>query len=146
MDIYLPGRTVFLIATLLALCAAEYSYRYWHKHVMHGERDFDYCVADIRAMNTYNSYMLTAILVFFGFVLDGGWVLLPECALELLLFAFGFASAAIFFIPVKKPPYLEPSSGILRLWIYTLILSQTTVIFTVTAVAYIGIFGIGGLG
>ncbi len=103
-----------------------------HYRVQKDVRDFEYCIQDIRALNTYNSYFLAALVVFFGLVMEKGATIVPKSSLLLLALAFVTASASIFFIPLKKP---EKGPGSARgLWLYTLLLQQLTVILTVLGV------------
>ena len=84
-------------------------------------------------MNTYNSYFFAAGLVFFGLIIDKGIGIVPKSSVVLLIFAFLTASAAIFFIPLKKTSNKNcPAAK--KLWLYTLLLSQFTVILTVVGV------------
>jgi hypothetical protein len=97
-------------------------------------RDFKSIIEDIRAMNTYNSYFFAGILLFFGLIIGKGLTDVPKSSLDLLLLAFLFASASIFFIPLKKPQDKQPIDNAKRLWLSNLILSQFTVILTVLGV------------
>jgi len=92
-------------------------------------------------MNTYNSYFLAAMFVFFGLIIEKGVTLIPKSSLGLLVLAFFSASASIFFIPLKKYSGYDQCSA-RRLWLYTLVLSQFTVILTVVGVLSAIIIGL----
>lgn len=131
---------VIWIAVAGCVVSLIYTSLHWYFRVRNDARDFEYIITDIRAMNTYNSYFLAAILVFFGLIIEKGiTTIVPKSSLVLLTFAFLFASASIFFIPMKKPQdRADKATNARKLWLYTLILSQFTVILTV-----LGVLGIG---
>ena len=123
---------IIWIAVMLCGISAMFSTVYWKLKIKFDARDFPVCIDDIRAMNTYNSYFLAGILIFFGLIIEKGITFVPKSSLYLLIFAFISASLAIIFIPVKKP-----SSGAGKakyLWLYTLIFTQFTVILTAVGV------------
>jgi len=124
------------IAVIACICSAFLSARHWHKCVYTDCRTFDDCINDIRAMNTYNSYFFSAIVIFFGFTIGEGKDIVSTSSAIMLLSAFVFASCAIFFIPFKKSINNNDvaSKNIKWLWLYTLLLSQWTVISCVFGV------------
>ena len=103
------------------------------------DREREDCVSDIRAMNTYNSYFMTAIVVFFGFAFGatagGSGNQLPHSALMMLSVSFLSASAGMFYVPIRKlksgAAEVTPSSlsAIRSRWVAVIICSQLTVIF-----------------
>jgi hypothetical protein len=108
------------------------------------ERSRDDYVGDIRAMNTYNSYFMTAIVVFFGFVFgatSGGRNNdIPHSALTMLSLAFVAAASAMYYVPVRKTSSTTDSNdrnqrrGIHGRWLAAIICSQLTVILCVFGV------------
>ena len=124
--------SIDMILSIIAIGACMFSaicsLRYWNNKIKPDIRSFDECMNDIRAMNTYNSYFLTAIIIFFGFTIDEGVDILPKSSLFMLLIAFICASLAIFFIPLAKTKFDECEKNAKTLWIYTLLPSQWTVI------------------
>ena len=118
--------TASLFFGLFTLCR-------WECNV--GSRNFDYCISDIRAMNTYNSYMLVGTMIFLGFAVEKTPAI-PNTALFLLLLSFLSASIAIFFYPIQKPTGNGDSSAARILWLKTLIPTQWTVIFAVFGITY----------
>ena len=116
-----------LISGLLTVC-------HWSRHIKGGRRSFDYCISDIRAMNTYNSYMLVGTMIFLGFAVEKIPTIIPNIALVLILCSFLSASIAIFFIPLHKPDDASEPLAARRLWLCTLIPTQWTVIFAVLGI------------
>lgn len=90
-------------------------------------REYDELVGDIRAMNQYSSYFLSAIIVLFGVTFETGARVLPDTALVLYAATMVTAAAAIFFIPIEK----GGAERARRLWLAKLIPSQWTVILAV---------------
>jgi len=120
-------------AYVLCCISATYTTLHWVFKVRHDSRSFDYCIRDIRALNTYNNYFMAAILVFLGLVLkEFGAV--PKASLFLFLSAFISACFSLFFIPLEKPEKGEGVGRAKQLWLYTLIFSQFTVILTAAGV------------
>jgi hypothetical protein len=98
-------------------------------------RSYEDCVQDLRAMNTYNSYFISAIIVFLGVALDKGLEKLPKPVLMMLLAAFCFATFSMFFFPVQKPQAPTTVSSAIRMrWLLALIPTQWTVIMVTCAV------------
>ncbi|MEE8167626.1 MAG: hypothetical protein V3T58_01990 [Candidatus Hydrothermarchaeales archaeon] len=119
------------IAIGTCIFSASWTYRYWIKKIKTDSRSFDECINDIRAMNTYNSYFLAAIIVFLGFTIDKGIDILPKSSLIMLLAALVFAAFAIFFIPLEKPKGADGATNVKTLWLFTLVPSQWVVILCV---------------
>ncbi len=120
------------IAVILCVISLTFTTSHWILKIRKDERDFEACIKDIRVMNTYNSYFLAGILIFFGLIIEKGVELVPESSLYLLIAAFLFASLAIFFIPLKRPS--SGAGAAKKLWLYTLIFTQLTVIVTLVGV------------
>jgi hypothetical protein len=123
-----------IIAISTCIFSAIWTSRYWVQKIKTDIRSFDECIKDIRAMNTYNSYFLTAIIIFLGFTIDKGIDILPKSSLIMLLAAFVFAAFAIFFIPLEKPKCDGGSTNAKTLWLYTLLPSQWVVILCVLGI------------
>lgn len=125
-------RDTILSVIALGSCifSITWTFRYWIKRIKTDTRSFDDCINDIRAMNTYNSYFLAAIIVFFGFTVNKS-VVLPKSSLIMLLAAFIFAAFSIFFIPLRKSAADSGAASAKALWLYTLLLSQLVVILCV---------------
>ena len=126
-----------IVASGTCLFSAIWSFKYWNNKIKTDIRSFDECIDDIRAMNTYNSYFLTALIIFLGFTIDEGVDILPKSSLIMLLAAFIFAAFAIFFIPLEKPKCDGGATNAKTLWIYTLLPSQWTVILCVFGITNI---------
>lgn len=123
---------IIWIAVMLCGISAIFTTVHWKLKVISDGRDFEDCIADIRAMNTYNSYFLAGILIFFGLIIEKGITFVPKSSLYLLIFAFISASLAIIFIPLKKPFYGAGKAK--YLWLHTLIFTQFTVVLTAVGV------------
>lgn len=117
---------IALAAAAVAGCAASLfsTLRYWNRCTPDDKRADEHYIEDIRALNTYNSYFLTAILIILGFTFEQG-AKLPTTALILFLAALLAAGSGIFFFPVRRESHL-----IRRLWLWKLIPSQWTVILS----------------
>ena len=123
-----------IIAIGTCIFSAIWTSRYWVKKIKTDIRSFDDCINDIRAMNTYNSYFLAAIIIFLGFAIDKDIDILPKSSLIMVLAAFVFAAFAIFFIPLEKPKSEGGSTNVKMLWLYTLMPSQWVVILCVLGI------------
>lgn|GEM_PF-1485605 len=127
-----------MILLIIAIGACGFSYvlthRHWVKRVKADVRSFDCCIGDIRAMNTYNSYFMAAIVIFLGFTLGNGTEILPKSCLGMLLSAFLFAATSMFFIPLEKPTGDESSLSAKRYWLFVVVLSQWVVILCVLGI------------
>lgn len=126
-----------------ALCTLSFtkSTHYWFSNIRDGYRTFDECIADIRAMNQYNSWFLAGSIIFLGLIIEKGNVELSDTATLLIVASLITASAAIFFIPLQKPGCslisMRPKSmRSKQLWLSTLILSQWTIILMLSGVIY----------
>ena len=124
----------------IVLCTATLVYNvgfawvHWRKGGKLDNRNFEDRIADLRAMNTYNSYMLAGILVFLAFAANPreGIPAIPTSAAFLVLAALFSAAAAIFFIPLGKPKLdAEDSAPAKAVWLQTLVCSHWAVILTV---------------
>jgi len=124
----LLDKVIVGLAFLGAVSSCLLSTRHWQRCEKVDSRTFDYCIQDIRTMNTYNSYLLAAVIVFLGLSIQKAGMAIPFSALILILCSFLTACSAIFFIPIRKPEDNGNSDAVRRLWVYTLILSQWTVI------------------
>ena len=131
------------LATLTVLASLAVLLRREAYRTDFDERLRDDYVGDIRAMNTYNSYFMTAIVVFFGFAFGatngGSQNDLPHSALMMLSLAFVAASAALYYVPVRKisganPNDRAPIRAIHSRWLAVIICSQLTVILCVFGV------------
>lgn len=124
-----------MLTVALGLCVLSFLWRLlWLRQVGRDARSYDDCIQDLRAMNTYNSYFISAIIVFLGLALDKGLEKLPQSALLMFLAAFCFAALSMFFFPVRKPhdPAMA-SSGIRVRWMVSLIPTQWTIILVTCA-------------
>ena len=61
---------VLWIASAGCIVSLTYTSLHWYFRIRYDARDFECIIADIRAMNTYNSYFLAATLVFFGLIIE----------------------------------------------------------------------------
>jgi hypothetical protein len=121
-----------VIAGLLSLLSLVVSL--WRfKGICSDRRSFDDYVQEIRAMNTYNSYFISAIIVFLALVLDKGMDKLPHGSLNMLLIALFCSAFSVFFFPIRKPRPGAPSLGIRIRWVCVLIPAQWTVILVTCA-------------
>ena len=116
------------------------------------ERSWDVYIADIRAMNDYNAHFLEGIVIFLAVAVVGSEVFVYEVGLTVLLAAFVLASLAMFFFPLPRVAEKEADTDggakperdregetrrlmyVRRKWIFTIVLSQGTVILTSTGV------------
>ncbi len=127
---------LIIVLSVAVLCLTSFirSYFSWRR-MDFVNRNFDYCVNDIRTMNTYNSYFLAAIMIFIGFAIDKGTDVLPASALVIFLLAFIFAAFAIFFFPLKRSKDGMTPESMRRLWLLTLVSSQWVVILSAGGIA-----------
>lgn len=104
----------------------------WFTHLQADNRTWNDCWGDVRAMNTYNSYFIGAIIVFFGLVADPdkGLKTIPITAFIMFLAALVLAACAIFFFPIHKHSGGDAvaSAGVRRRWLWALIPTQCTII------------------
>ena len=123
-----------------ALCAATliydvgFAWLHWRKNGRPDNRNFEDRIADVRAMNTYNSYMLAGILVFLAFAASpsDGATTIPTIASYLMLAALFSTAAAVFFIPLGKPNLgVEDTATAKVVWLQTLVCSHWAVVLTV---------------
>jgi hypothetical protein len=111
---------IFAVGTPLYICSMK------DDHRVH--RDY---INDVRAMNRYNSYFVGAIVIFFGLFFNRTAAALPNTGVVLLLLGFLSGALSLFFFPFKMPPETEASVGHIRgYWIFKVVASQCTVIFT----------------
>ena len=130
-----PGIWIeIVLCTSTLVYNVGFAWVHWRKGGKPDNHNFESRIADIRAMNTYNSYMLAGILVFLAFAASPGKAAspIPTSAAYLVLAALFFAAAAIFFIPLGKPKLgAEDSAPAKAVWLKTLVCSHWTVILTV---------------
>jgi hypothetical protein len=98
-------------------------------------RSYDDLFDDVRAMNQNNSYFVAAIVILLGLAVEGR--LLSDDALILLLMGFLAGSVAIFFYPVRKADPKEMPSQARALWLFKIVATQWTVIFTVFGISVV---------
>lgn len=131
------ARWIALLGGCLLACVAStlWSVRYWRRWIRDDTRTYDDSVGDIRAMNTYNSYFLAAIVIFLGVTQDqplfGG---VPSVSLVLMAAALLSAAVALFYIPSKKPAHEGAPTNVKRIWLAKLLPTQWTVILAVSGV------------
>lgn len=131
--------TMFGVVISLCLMVLIVDLVCWFRHLQSDSRTHEECWGDVRAMNTYNSYFMSAIVVFFGLVVDKGLDTVPISALIMFLAAFVSASSAIFFFPVQRPRDGAVSPGVRRRWFCALVPTQWTVILGTGAVVNIAV-------
>lgn len=119
------------ITFTIAIALLVFNVMRWKTIWRSDDRDWNDCVGDIRAMNTYNSYFMGGIMVFVGLVTGASNDLtaLPVTAFIMLITAFLFAASAIFFFPIRKKG-TEATSGMRIRWFWVLYPSQCTVLFS----------------
>ena len=120
--------TIIEIAIILCFVALFVDIYRWFSCLRSDHREFDDYVKDIRAMNTYNSYFLGAIIVFFGLIVQQPEPVVSITVLIMFLAAFVFSGCAIFFHPIPKPEGNKATFGIICRWFLALIPTQWTVI------------------
>jgi hypothetical protein len=98
-------------------------------------RSYDDFFDDVRVMNQNNSYFVAAIVIFLGFAVEGR--LVPDEALVLLLVGLMTGSVSIFFYPVRKLDQVEAGPEVRGLWLFKVVATQWTVIFTVFGVSVV---------
>ena len=119
-----------LIEISIVLCVTSLAFDIWRwfRCIKTDQRTYDDCVNDIRAMNTYNSYFIAAIIIFFGLVADKGAHSLPISALIMFLASFLCAASAMFFFPIQKTASSATNPAVRKRWLLVLIPSQWTIV------------------
>jgi len=126
--------TIWMAIIVITACfiSVIWTALHWRRAIRVDKRGFDYCIKELQTMETYNHYLMVAIMVFLGLVIEKDFGLVPKPSLFLLLSAFLSASVSLFFIPVAMP---ECGAGnAKRLWLWKLICTQITVILTAAGV------------
>ena len=139
-----------MVALLLSFAAcvlvSALTLMWWGPKSGGDRRKFDDLINDIRAMNEYNARFLEGIVIFLAVGLVGGEDLIDATGLILLLSGFSSGAVAMFFLPLPKPAEQEQQTAAARerqaremayakkYWLFEIILSQATVVFTLSGV------------
>jgi hypothetical protein len=143
------GVTLLFLGLAVWTLTSGFTWRWWvPRRLKVDERTWDVYINDIRAMNEYNAHFMEGIVIFLAVAVVGSEIVVYEIGLVVLLVAFMQAALAMFFLPLPRVQERDPSeaandaqaqygramSYVKRKWVYTIILSQGTVIFTSTGV------------
>ena len=139
MDVLKEFWVEVMLCVVALIYSGAFAWTHWKENPIWSDaRGFKDRIKDIRALNTYNSYMLAGIMVFLAFAANPPIAAtpVPPEAVSVILVALLCAGIGIVFIPIGQPADLNSDNRVVKaLWFKTVIFSQFTVILTIAGIA-----------
>ena len=123
-----------VIAIIGCLLSSTLTLRWKSRKIKEDGKEFDDYINDIRAMNNYNSYFLSAIMIFFGFIMEKDINIVLKSSLIMILVSFVFAAVSLFFFPVIKKEEPKDLKNIRARWLCALLPSQWVIVLCVLGI------------
>jgi hypothetical protein len=125
---------VYLLALLLCAVSFAHTWKRWQATIKNDARTRQDCIDDMRAMNTYNSYVLSAIIVFLGLAFRSAAQPLPQPVVILAALALVTASFSLYFNPLARYRDERNVAAVKQHWLWKLINTQWTLILAILAI------------